>query len=156
MSKLKQISQASSLEQLAEACKNASASLRQDVSDIASQTAQELVFELTMVTPVDTTKALSNWQVGLMYPEVSDKPAYAYGHYGLTAAISRSAAYFAAQAVIAHKQPNTPIYISNNAKYIEELNEGKSKQASAGFVDRAILDAQAKADTALKDMLNGD
>ncbi len=44
-----------------------------------------------------------------------------------------------ARAVLATKKPGQKIYITNNLPYIRRLNDGYSKQAPAGFVERAVL-----------------
>jgi len=103
--------------------------------------------ELTMVTPVDTTKALSNWIVSIGVPAYNDIGARVPGYFGYTATASRAATLAAAQAALAMKRPGQLVYIGNNAPYIRDLNNGSSKQEPAGFVERAAMRGRNKVAT---------
>lgn len=108
-------------------------------SDAACQVAIAIITDLVIETPVDSSKALSNWVVGIGAPNRSVLEPYSYGHLGSTQEISAADAIAAARAVLATKQPGQPIFISNNLPYIRRLNEGSSSQAPAGFVERSAL-----------------
>lgn len=108
----------------------------------ASAVAAALVETLVYRTPVDTSMALSNWQVTLGSPAVGFIPAYVPGYLGYTMAPSARAAIDAANSVLETKQPGQTIYITNNTPYIVDLNSGTSKQAPAGFVETAVLVAR--------------
>lgn len=126
--------------------RNLAANLRKRVGEIDKQanqlairTAETIVGDLVQVTPVDTSQALSNWQVGVgAKPDDSIGP-YFPGEGGSTQSASASAALDAARQVLRTKKPGQTIYISNVLRYIGRLNEGSSSQAPAGFVERAVL-----------------
>lgn len=112
------------------------------INDAASAMAVSATLEMARDvidhTPVDITTAVSNWQVSL-----NEKPGFGFdaiypGSHGSTAGESREAAYTHAQRVLAAKKPGEVIYLSNLAPYIEDLNNGTSKQEPAGMVERAI------------------
>ena len=153
---LKAIKQATSLSALSAALRHTANTLKTDVNTIAINASDSLIFELIYKTPVDTSLALSNWQIGLVVPEMDYVPAYAVGESGSTASQSRSAAYAAARAALVSKKPSTRVFISNNAKHIVELNQGKSSQQPTPYwiqVTEAKVDAQAQAK--LKALIDG-
>lgn len=108
-------------------------------SDIAAEAAEIIVSALVYDTPVDTSKALSNWQVTLGSASSTSIPPHALGVGGSTRAVSADTAIRLAQAVLAGKQPGQTIYISNGLPYIRRLNSGWSKQHPGAFVEAAIL-----------------
>jgi len=113
--------------------------LDKQASDAAVEVALTIIGDLVFKTPVDTSKALSNWQVTLNEP-VSDSIAPFYpGKGGSTQKASAQAALNAARAVLRGKKPGDKIYLSNVLPYIRRLNDGYSGQAPAGFVERAAL-----------------
>lgn len=111
-------------------------------SDKAVAVALKIVETLAYRTPVDTSTALSNWQVSLDSPKTSFINAYHPGYLGYTLIASAQATIQAAQAALAQKKPGQIIYISNNTPYIRGLNSGTSKQAPAGFVEASVLIAR--------------
>ena len=111
-------------------------------SDLASSVALGLVEELADVTPVDTSKAISNWQIGLGIPVSSEREAYYFGSKGSTELISEDATVINARRVLKAKKPGQIIYVSNLAKYITDLDGGSSMQEPAGFVHRACVHAR--------------
>lgn len=116
-----------------------SKTLDSQASEAAKGAALVIVSDLAHKTPVDTSKALSNWRIG-----IGQKPALAIaphtpGRKGSTQEQSAAATIAAAKAQLANKKPGQSIWISNVLPYIRRLNEGYSTQAPAGFVERAIL-----------------
>lgn len=105
----------------------------------AIRVATAILRDLVYRTPVDTSTALSNWQVGIGTPVASEIFPYYFGTKGSTRAPSAQAAYAAGVAKLQSKKPGETIYISNLTDYIKQLNEGSSLQAPAGFVERAVL-----------------
>lgn len=106
--------------------------------------AQQIVIELATDTPVDTTEAISNWQVALNAPVATDIPPWMPGFNGSTYNYSRNATIAAAKRNLQGKTPGQSIFISNLAAHIIELNQGSSRQAPAGFIEAAILRARRK------------
>lgn len=99
--------------------------------------------QLVRETPIDTGRAKSNWQVGVGSPTggapTSVLPeAYVPGKRGNTRAQNEAAAISAAYAAAAGSKDGQSLYIANNLPYIDDLNAGSSRQAPAGFVQRAI------------------
>lgn len=113
--------------------------LDKQANERAKAAAKAILRELVEVTPVYTTKALSNWQIGIGSPVGGPIGAYFPGILGYTTAESSAAALRIGYARIDAKKPGEVLYISNLTPYIGELNRGSSRQAPAGFVERSIL-----------------
>lgn len=88
-----------------------------------------LVVDKTLAdtTPVDTGRARANWLPSLNAPDTRQVEAGQKEDVG---------------PVLASYRIKDTIYISNNLPYIRRLNDGWSKQAPAGFVDRALAIAK--------------
>jgi len=114
-------------------------------SEIAVDTAKAVLQQILISTPVDVSTAMSNWQVSIGKPTRLFRPAYNPGAKGSTRGASLSDAMAAGMSALKGKSPGEPIYISNNAPYITELNRGSSRQAPAGFVEQAVLVGRIKA-----------
>lgn len=113
------------------------------LDDMASEDAKgvalTIVGSLVYDTPVDTSQALSNWQIGLGAPVPTDRGPYFPGELGSTQRASAEAALAAAKAALVSKVPGQPIYISNGLPYIRRLNAGWSKQSPGAFVEAAVI-----------------
>ncbi len=117
------------------------------VAGLANEYKKHVAFrvleQLVMATPVDTSQALSNWQVANAStgPITAPIPAYAEGIWGSTAGVSSAAAIRAGAAVIrlTPKMPGMPVVVSNVVDYIGELAYPpyKSPQASGDWVGLA-------------------
>lgn len=139
------------------------AAFRKDMEEIAKRVegignkavriiALSIEQKLTMITPVDTGAARRNWLVGSGSPRLTAVPAPA----SAGSAIAEATAD--AMRVIAQhkgKPDESPIYITNNLPYINRLNQGWSKQAPVGFVEKAIADGQAAVQKRLEGLLDG-
>lgn len=124
---------ANRMKQLREAVPKAANKLAIDVAKIIQT-------DLVYVTPVDTSDALSNWvlTVGEQWA-VWIQGGYYTGEQGSTQEASARAALQQGERQLATKQPGMPIFITNNAPHIKLLNDGSSRQAPAGFVERSAL-----------------
>lgn len=89
-------------------------------------------------TPVDTSKALSNWVAAISNPKTKVRPAFFVGMDGSTHSQSSTMAYSMANAVIQRAKVGQVIYISNNVDYIELLNQGYSRQAPPDFIEKSV------------------
>lgn len=89
---------------------------------------------LIEVTPVDTTKAVSNWLVGVGQPAKSELEPR-----GDTRASSGAATYAEVDRLVRTVKAGQTVYLTNNTAYIGRLNAGSSKQAPAGFIEAAGL-----------------
>lgn len=122
-----------------------------DVNEFTKLFVATLIAELTTVTPVDTSKAISNWQANLRFPVTGkDIPAHYRGVEGSTQPQSASAAFEIAKAILSVRKIGDVVFISNLAKYIVFLNEGSSYQAPSGFIETAIDKVEAMFEGALK------
>lgn len=108
-------------------------------SELASSVARVIQKDLITVTPVDESTALSNWVLTVEEPFDLYLDAYVPGEAGSTQVESGQLALAQGEQQLALKKPGDPIFITNNAPYIRRLNEGWSKQAPAGFVERSVL-----------------
>ena len=113
---------------------------------------------LVLATPVDTGRARSNWRVGIGASATAVIEPYAPGKkLGISEGANAGAAIAAGLARINSVRGasgrggglQTAIYISNNTPYIGNLpngrglNDGYSKQAPAGFIEAALLEARS-------------
>lgn len=121
-----------------------SGNIEKAANELKKELALLLVEELTRVTPVDTSKALSNWRANVQGRIEAAIEAHFLGSRGSTQAASISEAIAAAKAEIAGAKPGKPIAIFNSVPYIRRLNEGSSRQAPAGFVEASVLIARRK------------
>jgi len=101
--------------------------LRLEIDKEARALTLNLLKTLVLATPVDTGRAKGNWQTSSIRPKssvlnVSDKSG------GLS--ISKGLSGL--------KRLSKKYWITNNLDYIEDLNNGTSKQAPAKFVETSI------------------
>lgn len=124
---------------LADSLEKKAAAIEESASKLAADVALTIVGDLAYKTPVDTSKALSNWIVTLNDPSTNKIPPHFPGVKGSTQRASAAETIAEAKRVLAQKKPGQAIFISNNQPYIRRLNDGYSKQQPAGFVQRAVL-----------------
>lgn len=101
------------------------ANLRVATAQVAIDFVLTLDAKLRRATPVDTGHARRNWISSVSQPhgaEVDDDAAHAAG----------------IAEVLRYTLSLGPIWLANNAPYVRRLNYGWSKQAPAGFIERAI------------------
>lgn len=122
--------------------------LDEQASDAAVQMTLTVLDALVFKTPVDSSEALSNWQVRLNSPADNRIDPYFPGEKGSTQRSSAQAAIEAAKAVLAGKKAGDVVYISNVLPYIGRLNDGYSGQAPAGFVEASVLIGRKRFKTA--------
>ena len=152
----KRPSDATTFDELASAMRELVPRLRADVNKVSQEVAKRLVFRLINETPVDTSAALSNWQLRVSRVTGAVLPPYNAGSKGSTAGTSSTAAYAAAVGAVTAKKPTQHVInIFNNIPHIDELNAGKSKQASAGFVQNIVATSDADAKVQLRTLLDG-
>lgn len=122
-------------------------------SKVAALVAIDLVDALTDLTPVDTTKAISNWLLSLDEPILSELDAYFEGEFGSTRYKSKKSVLDFAKLKVAPKKPGQNIFISNSAPYIRDLENGTSQQAPTGFTKQAVAVARAKIKKHFKEVM---
>jgi len=103
------------------------------------QATKVLARELILGTPVDRGTARSNWQVGITANSAGPRPAYSPGrHLGIGETRNAAAAIAASIAAVDRAPTGSDLYVSNPLDYIDDLDEGASRQAAPGLVRRAI------------------
>lgn len=130
---------AKSLLDLAKRFNSLAGNIEKSASELAVKVADAVVTDLVLVTPADTSRALSNWQVGLGSPIDGTIAAYNVGKAGSTEQQSQVAAIRKARSDLKAKKIGEDIYISNSLHYIKYLDEGSSTQFPGGFKERAVL-----------------
>jgi hypothetical protein len=119
----------------------------QDGADEATiACASAVATELVESTPVDTGRAISNWDASLGPKVAVYRPAAVPGEKGSTRSGSVAEALGRMlRAITAYKSGTSggSINITNAAPYIERLNAGSSSQAPAGFIESAIQRGRA-------------
>ena len=101
------------------------------VNRIVKLAGREASREVVDLTPVDTSRAISNWTGSLGGPVSGIKPAVSPGEYGSTAAASSSSTKSTIWAAIRGRRTGQDIWISNNLPYINDLNVGNIKPRSS-------------------------
>jgi hypothetical protein len=94
--------------------------------------------EVVNATPVDTGQAVSSWKTGFNYVPRGTRNL-APGSKGSSASAARSAVLALELPRLDGRKTGYTVYIVNTTDYISALNAGRSKQAPAGFLDRARL-----------------
>lgn len=123
------------LKQLEKDAKRLATEIRKQASVNSVAKAIRIADALTAITPVDTSKATSNWQVSAGFPKTRELEPYVPGKGGDTAPASISMAQKAARAALAKKKVGQEIYITNNTKYIKRLNEGHARNLAPGWIE---------------------
>lgn len=128
-----------SLRDLARKCDRLPRQIKIAAANAAIEASKRLLERLWADTPVDTSKALSNWLVGIGKASQYSRMAYVEGFAGYTANASTAAARVVAFAALERKKPGQVIHITNNVNYINKLNAGSSKQAPPMFIESAVF-----------------
>lgn len=130
-----------SLSSLAKRARKIEAELPDRVNELTIDTTLQLAEQLAAIeTPVDTSQALSNWQVGVGGAPRSFIPPHSPGKAGSSRATSASRVVALARSALSGRKVGQVIYLSNNAPYIRKLAyEGHSTQAPPGWVEGSVL-----------------
>ncbi len=125
---------------LAESLEKRINKIRNESNERIKLTAKKTLGYLIDATPVDTSRAESNWQVSLnnKIPSSAEIEPHFPGSQGSTEFESGDAAYILGENIIDQRESGQSIFISNVVNYIDDLNEGTSPQAEAYFVERII------------------
>jgi len=96
------------------------------------------------LTPVDTGKAVSNWQVKLNGDiNTNEIEAYFKGKSGTTRSECAKTAYKTASNVLQHWDKKTSIHVVNPVDYIRHINYGTSNKIGLFIVERAVAAGSA-------------
>ncbi len=101
-----------------------------------------VVRHLAYNTPVDTSKALSSWEVGIGGPAPGRRQAFFPGEKGSTLEASAENTVNFAEAQLQAVKPGEVVYISNGQPYIRVLNDGTHSKQPGGFVEAATMIAR--------------
>lgn len=113
--------------------------IEQEASNLAVRVAIAVVTDLAFNTPVDTTQALSNWQVNIGSPATGTIGPRVPGRFGNTQFASANQTIQAAINVLMNKKPGDAIHITNNLDYIQDLDNGTISRQPGAFVARALI-----------------
>jgi hypothetical protein len=122
----------------------------EEINKLARAIAMDALKGVVLKTPVDTGRARGNWEVTTGKPSVNvDIASYEGKHIPekLAETVVASRAIENGAGVIATAEPEKQvIWVSNNVPYIEELENGSSKQARNpdGMVMRTLLEIKEK------------
>lgn len=119
-----------------------SARLKNELSASAIEMAKVVHEDLVRETPVDTSTALSNWDLSVGDSIPGPHEAWFAGKRGSTELRSENAAITEGARRLSKKLPGEIVIIKNDVDYIDDLNKGKSKQVAPGFFQRAIAKGQ--------------
>ncbi len=122
--------------EISEMAKNLQADVNADKSRLVLTLVKEIIYR----TPVDTSTALSNWQVGINESNGTFLPPYVAGKAGSSYNQSASAAYQVAFSTLKQYKGGV-ICVFNNTPYISALEHGSSTQAPSGFTKISIQSA---------------
>lgn len=103
-----------------------------------------LVVDLARNTPVDTSKALSNWEVGATSSKFSYGSAHVKGKRGSTREASIALTKAAADRESSSIPLKDPVHVGNAAPYIRRLDAGWSKQRPEPWIERTARESVIK------------
>lgn len=122
-------------------------------NELAKAGTLAMLEEMIEVTPVDSTEALSNWQVNLGNPAADELEPYVRGQKGSTRGASADKTLAEGRTELQYKKPGQPIFLSNLAGHIADLDKGSSTQFPGGFVPRALIAFRMGVELAKKRLL---
>lgn len=128
-----------SLSQFAKSMRARADALPEDANRLAVVGTKAMLREMVEITPVDTSEAISNWQIGVGARSPSDLPPFFAGRRGSTRGASSDKAIAEGEVALGLKKPGQPVFLSNPAKHIADLDGGSSTQFAGGFVPRALI-----------------
>lgn len=117
----------SSFSKLAQHLESLAEEAEEHASDVAVEVALAMVHQLAYSTPVDTSEALSNWQISFA-PVKAAIPAHTEGEKGSTKSVSARETVLRAQRALANRAAGQTIYVGNAAPHIQALEYGASPQ----------------------------
>lgn len=106
---------------------------------VVIEASSAMLRELVEVTPVDTSEAVSSWEVGIGVKPVATRAPFFSGRRGSTRGASSAKAIEEGLAAIKAKRPGQSVYLSNAAPYIGDLDDGSSTQFAGGFINRSLI-----------------
>lgn len=105
------------------------------VNDIAKKVSTAVLQELVASTPVDTSKAVSNWNVNNGSANFSTGAPHVPGAGGSTRGASSAITLATGTIFIRSKKAGVPLHVSNGLPYIVKIDGSSS---SPGFKNKGI------------------
>ena len=123
-----------------------------EVNEVTKEVARNVMKEVLENTVVDTSQAISNWELQLDTPNKSFIDAHFQGSRGSTAEASESESLSLAEANLATRKLGQDIFITNNIKgewsdtqsYDQRSQVLIAERVAVESADKAILIAQSK------------
>jgi len=117
--------------------------LRERIEDEVNIATQKVVLVIVHTaaenTPVDTSKAMSNWRVGIGSGPEGEVGARVPGKGGSSGPAVLYIIGEDAKRAMQNRKVGTAVHIVNNAEHIEKLNNGTGFSKPPGFVEKAEL-----------------
>lgn len=111
--------------------------LKRLTGEIDSETVN-LIEDLMRATPVDTSRALSNWQVSLNFTPPTTIGPNVFGISGSSREASIQFGLAKVRFKLKDRRFLDTIVVYNNIPYLKNLNEGSSIQAPSGWIEDII------------------
>lgn len=127
------------ISRLSGAIKALRAKIPEEVNRATKEVAMVVLETAASATPVDTTQALSNWQIGVGARPITFIGPHVPGFAGVTKYASLSVVESEGNKALQNRQVGVDIHIVNNADYIEGLNDGTISRQPGQFVEKALL-----------------
>jgi len=102
-----------------------------------------VVDEVVLRTPIDTSRARTNWQTIIGGPATAEVP-FVMGSHGSTASQAYQRAMASATNAAKSVRLGNRVWVANCTPYIRKLNAGSSAQAPANFVEHAVDAAKVR------------
>ncbi len=106
---------------------------------VVSKITLDLTANLIQSTPVDTGWARANWVPAIGKPYKANLSNVKATSAAASAAKAKQAG--GTSSLTGYKLSRGSVFVSNNVPYIGRLNDGSSRKAPAGFVQRAVAKA---------------
>ena len=136
-----------SLSSLAQTMQRYAQNIQRNSVEIQKDVAMHVLAEVVDATPIDTGRAMSNWLVNSGDAASYSLPeAHDIGVRGSTRSANLQQTISDGDREIA-SHVGGELHITNNLRYIRDLNNGKSSQAPAHFVEAAALSAAKRGST---------
>lgn len=125
---------------------------------VVKKVALDLFGLIVKGTPVDKGRARASWTIAVGAPDRTTQPEGDYPLFQHDPAAVAVVARQKGEAVLSGLEARAdadgvirePIYISNNLPYIEELEQGHSKQAPSGMAELAIIQVDLEMNLAMR------
>jgi hypothetical protein len=127
----------STLQGLARRMRSLPKEIKNEVNEIAKQTAEVVLETLVIAMPVDTSQAVSNWQIGLGSPNTNTIGPHYPGKGGRTRNQSSAQTMSIGRILISSKRPGVKLHITNAVDYIEKI-DASGGSSMPGFSSKGI------------------